>query len=317
MVGSARSHTAGLELDLGGQRRRLLRKYRLLFLLMAPALATLFIFQYIPIYGVVIAFKDYRYDLGILASPWNDFYHFKLLVDHPFFGRVLRNTIIISVYRIVFGFPAPIIVALLLDQLIDQRFKRTVQSITYLPHFLSWVVVASILVEVISPQRGIVGYIYTLLGQDPPLLLTSKSAFRPILIITDIWKGVGWGSIIYLAAIATIEPSLYEVADMDGANRLQQARRITVPSLIPVITILFILRLGGVLNAGFDQIFNLYNPLVYEVADIIDTYVYRVGVIEQKFGFTTAVGLFKSVVGVILILATNAIIRRFTEFSLW
>ena len=252
-----------------------------------------------------------------MGSPWNNFAHFKAAFDNPFFGRVFRNTVIISVLRIIFGFPAPIILALLINEVSHMAFKRTVQSILYLPHFMSWVIMAGILIEVLSPQRGIVGYLFTLFGREPPNLLATTRLFRPMMIITDVWKEVGWGTIIYLAAISSIGPELYESAVIDGANRFQRAVYITIPSIIPAITILFILRLGGILDAGFDQIFNFYSPLVYEVADIIDTYVYRVGLIDMKFDYSTAVGLFKNVIGVILVVGANLIIKRFSEYGIW
>ena len=229
----------------------------------------------------------------------------------------MRNTVIISLQRIVFGFPAPILLALIINEFANSWWKKGIQSITYLPHFISWVVMAGILVEILSPQRGIIGYLYTVLGRDAPLLLTNTSVFRPILIATDVWKEMGWGSVIYLAAISSIDPTMYDVARIDGAGRVRQATAITLPSLLPVITILFILRLSYILDAGFEQVFNLYNPLVYEVADIIDTYVYRVGILSQEFEFATAAGLFKNVVGVALIVLVNAVIRRFSDHGIW
>ncbi len=290
---------------------------RLLYALMLPGILQLFVFRYVPIYGLLIAFKDFRYDLGIIGSPWNHLEHFKRLFVNPYVWRVLKNTVVISVLRILFGFPAPIIFAILLNELKSPLFKRTVQSVSYLPYFLSWVVLAGIFVEMLSPQRGIVGFIWTLFGKTPPLLLTKSSAFRPILIGTGVWKGVGWGSIIYLAAMTAIDPALYDAARIDGANRFQEAVHVTLPSLVPIMTILFILGLGSILNAGFDQVFNLYNPLVYDVADIIDTFVFRAGIMEQRYGFTTAVGLLKNIVGVTLIVSSNFVIRRFSEYGLW
>ena len=295
----------------------LIKKYRLLYLAMLPGILLLFAFHYIPIYGIIIAFKDYKYNLGFWGSPWNNFLHFKMLFTNPYFLRIFKNTVLISTYRIIFGFPAPILFALLLNEIRQINFKKIVQTISYLPHFISWVVLASIIVEILSPQRGIVGYIYRLLGKEPVIFLTDKTAFVPILIITGIWQSIGWGSIIYLASIAAINPELYEAATIDGAGRFQQALYITIPSIVPVITIMFILSLGGIMNAGFDQIFNLYNPLVYKVADIIDTYVYRIGILERQYGFTTAVGLFKNAIGIFLILGSNLIIRRYSEYGIW
>jgi putative aldouronate transport system permease protein len=300
-----------------GSRLKLARRMGLLYVFLLVPLGLLFIFSYIPMYGVLIAFKDYRIGDGILRSPWNNFQHFKDFFATPYFVRILSNTLIISFLRLAFGFPAPIILALLLNEIGSVPYKRVVQSISYLPHFMSWVVLASILVEVLSPQRGIVGTIFTALGKRPPNLLLNKSFFRPMLVVTGIWQGVGWGTIIYLAAISSIDPEMYEAAEIDGATRLQRAAYITIPSLIPIITIMFILSIGGIMSAGFDQIFNLYTPAVYEVADIIDTYVYRVGLQERRFDFATAVGLFKNVIGVALLLATNAITKRFSEYGIW
>ena len=293
------------------------RRMRLLYLSLLPALLLLVVFNYVPIYGIVIAFKNFQASRGILGSPWNNFENFEVLFGSFQFQRVMRNTVIISVQRIVFGFPAPILLALIINEFANSWWKKGIQSITYLPHFISWVVMAGILVEILSPQRGIIGYLYTALGRDAPLLLTNQDVFRPILIATDVWKEVGWGSVIYLAAISSIDPTMYDVARIDGAGRIRQATAITLPSLLPVITILFILRLSGILNAGFDQIFNLYNELVYEVADIIDTYMYRVGILSQEFEFATAAGLFKNVVGVALIVLVNAVIRRFSDHGIW
>jgi putative aldouronate transport system permease protein len=304
-------------LVLWKEQWRTAKQMRLLYLLLLLPLVSIFIFKYLPIYGIIIAFKDYRIASGFWASQWNGFYHFKKLFANIYFWRIFRNTLIISFLRLAFGYPAPIILALMFNEVAGMRFKRIVQSISYLPHFLSWVVLAGIIIEILSPQRGIVGLIYNWIGREPVYLLTSKTFFRPLLVVTAIWKAVGWQTIVYLAAISTIDPGLYESADIDGANRFQKAIFITVPSLIPVMVILFILRIGHILDAGFDQIFNLYNPLVYEVADIIDTYVYRSGIVNGKYDFTTAVGLFKNVLGVILILGANKIIKKYSEYALW
>ncbi|MDD9986022.1 MAG: ABC transporter permease subunit [Spirochaetaceae bacterium] len=303
--------------NLRRERWSRVRRMRLLYLSMLPALLLLLVFNYLPMYGIVIAFKNFQASRGILGSPWNNFENFEFLFGSFQFQRVMRNTVIISVQRIVFGFPAPILLALIINEFANSWWKKGIQSITYLPHFISWVVMAGILVEILSPQRGIIGYLYTVLGRDAPLLLTNQNVFRPILIATDVWKEVGWGSVIYLAAISSIDPTMYDVARIDGAGRVRQATAITLPSLLPVITILFILRLSYILDAGFEQIFNLYNPLVYEVADIIDTYVYRVGILSQEFEFATAAGLFKNVVGVALIVLVNAVIRRFSDHGIW
>ena len=293
------------------------KRYRLLYLIMAFPIIQLIIFHYIPIYGIIIAFKDYKFNLGFWRSPWNNFYHFKRIFASVYFGRIIRNTLIISFYRIIFGFPAPILLALLINEVENTTFKKTVQSISYLPHFFSWVVLASIMVEILSPTRGFWGYINSVFGREAPNLLTSLTAFRPMLIVTGIWQGIGWGTVVYLAAITGINPELYECAAVEGANRFRMAIHITLPSLVPVITVLVILRLGRILNAGFEQILNLYNPLVYEVADILDTYIYRVGLFGRQYGFGAAVGLFKSAIGVLLIVLTNTIIKKFSDYGIW
>ncbi len=288
-----------------------------LYLLFLIPATTLFIFKYIPIYGVIIAFKDFSIFHGIVDSPWVGLEHFERFFSSIYIGRLMRNTLLISLMRIVFGFPAPIVLALLINEVSNLSLKRVIQSISYLPHFMSWVVLAGIIIEILSPQRGVVGFIYTRFGLTPPNFMTSPALFRPMLIITGIWKSVGWGTVVYLAALTGIDPQLYESASIDGANRFQMALKITIPSLIPVMIILFILRLGRVLNAGFDQIFNLYNPLVYEVADIIDTYVFRIGLLERRYDYGAAVGLFKNVVGITLVFGSNWIIRKFSEYGIW
>ncbi len=268
-------------------------------------------------YGILIAFKNFSPGLGIWDSPWNNFEHFKRLFSDFLFLRALQNTVVISLLKIIIVFPAPIIFAILLNEITNEKFKKVSQSISYLPHFMSWVILSAMVIEVFSPQRGIINFFITLVGGEPINFMSDKTAFIPILILTDMWKELGWGAIIYLATIASIDPQLYEAADMDGAGRFHKMIHITLPSIMPMVIILFILRLGSVLNAGFDQILNLYNPLVYEVADIIDTYVYRSGLEQFQFDYATAVGLFKNVVGIVLILSANAIIRRKSEHGIW
>jgi len=314
---ASRGRPSQTRLRVRAERAKLTKRMALLYVFLVVPVVVLFIFHYIPIYGIVIAFKDFKINKGILRSPWNNFEHFRMLFANMYFGRIMRNTLLISAYRIIFEFPAPIILALLLNEIGSMAVKRTIQTVSYLPHFMSWVVLSGIIVEVLSPQRGIVGYVYRLLGRDAPNLLMSTRLFRPLLIMTAVWKEVGWGTVIYLAAISSVNPELYESASIDGANRLRKAMAITLPSIIPVITILFILRIGSILNAGFDQIFNLANPIVYEVGDIIDTYSYRVGLIELRYEFSTAVGLFKNAIGIILLLLTNLIVKSYSDYGLW
>ena len=300
------------------ERRFKSKRYALLYVFCVVPVAALFIFHYIPIYGIIIAFKDFRPGLGIAASPWNNFLHFKDIFANPYFGRVFRNTVIISVLRLAFAFPAPIILAILLNEIQNLPFKKAVQSISYLPHFMSWVVIATLVTEILSPTRGIVGVMASWFNlKEVPYIMVDSDYFRAMLVVTHIWKAVGWGTIVYLAAISSIDPTLFDVADMDGVGRFAKAWHITIPSIIPVIIVLFILSVGRLLNAGFDQIFNLYNPMVYNVADIIDTYVYREGLLGGRFGYGAAVGVFKNIIGMTLVIGTNAIVRRFSEYGIW
>lgn len=300
-----------------GKRRGRWRQYGFYYLMLAPALLGFLVFHYFPMYGVIMAFKNYRFIDGIWGSPWIGLDNFSQLFGDMFFWRILRNTLLISGLHILFGFPAPILLALLFNELVNGSFKRVVQTISYLPHFMSWVILSGIMIELLSPSRGALNYVITLFGGEPIHFLANPDTFVGVLVVSHLWQSVGWGSIIYLAAIAGINQDQYESATIDGANRFHQIRYITLPSLVPVMTVLFILNVGGVMNAGFDQIFNLYNPAVYSVADIIDTYVYRIGLIDTKYGFSTAVGLFKNVVALVLVVGTNYIVKRFNEYGIW
>ncbi|MBO9598151.1 MAG: sugar ABC transporter permease, partial [Cohnella sp.] len=272
-------------------------KYGFYYLMLLPAFVCFILFEYAPMYGVLMAFKNYRFVDGILGSPWVGFEYFEQFFNDIFFWRIIRNTLIISGLHILFGFPAPIVLALLLNEVFHSKFKKIAQSLSYLPHFMSWVILAAIMVELLSPSRGAINYIITSFGGNPIHFLAEPNMFIGVLVVSHVWQGIGWGSIVYLAAIAGINQDQYESATIDGANRFQQMLYITIPSLVPIMTILFILSMGKIMNAGFDQIFNLYNPAVYSVADIIDTYVYRIGLLEAKYGFATAVGLFKNMIG--------------------
>jgi putative aldouronate transport system permease protein len=297
--------------------RKRLYKYRECYLLLAPMLILVLLFNYGPLYGIVLAFKRYRMIDGIWGSPWSGFYQFERLLSTDSFWAAFRNTLEISALRIIFGFPAPIIFALLINELCLTKFKKAVQTVSYLPHFMSWVVIAGIMFQLFSLNSGPINAIIKFLGGTPISFMSSKTWFRPVLILSGIWQSIGWSSIIYLATITGIDPQIYEAARTDGANRMHMIRYITLPSMYGVISILFILTIGGILNAGFDQIFNLYNPMVYDVADIIDTYVYRRGFGEagqsQDYSFATAVGLFKNIVGFILLIITNFVIKLLSE----
>ena len=287
------------------------KKNKYLFLLLAPMLIWYAIFHYGPMYGIQLAFKDFYIMKGIGESPWVGFKHFHyLFVMSPDFWKIMKNTVVISFYHILFGFPAPIILALLFNEIRLSIFKKIAQTISYLPHFLSWIVLGGIMITLLSPNSGVVNYFIQLLGFEPVYFLGSESYFRFTLVVSAIWKEIGWGMIIYLAALAGVDQQMYEAAVLDGANRWKQTLHITLPSILPVISILFILRVGGVLDAGFDQILNLYSPAVYGVSDILDTYVYRVGLQNAQFSLTTAVGLFKNVIALTLVLLTNYIVKK-------
>ncbi|MBP1990404.1 ABC transporter permease [Paenibacillus eucommiae] len=300
-----------------GRTWRKLRQMKALYLLMLLPAVFVFIFNYMPLYGVLIAFKDFNYSKGILGSDWNQFAYFKSMLNDSFFRRALWNTIRINLLSILIIFPAPIIFALLLNEMKHLPYKRVVQTISYLPHFMSWVVIGGFVYQLLSPEGGIVNALLGLFGIEPIYFMTNSHLFIPVLLSASIWQGVGWGSIIYLAAISGIDPTLYESAEIDGAGRWQKVFSITIPAIMPAIIILFILSLSSILNAGFDPIFNLYNPLVMNVADVIDTYVYRKGLLESKFGYAAAVGLFQSLIGLLLVYFSNRLIKKFSDYGIW
>jgi len=270
-------------------------------------------------YGLQIAFKDYSIGRGIWGSPWVGLKHFKMFFSNAGSLRVLRNTLIISIYRLLLGFPAPIILALIINEVGNKTFKRFAQTVSYLPHFISWVIAAGIIINVLSPSTGIINYFLKAMETEPIYFMTDTRWFRTILVLAGIWKEVGWGSVVYLAAISNINTEQYESAIVDGATRIQRMLYITLPSMLPLISIMLILSMGGIMNAGFDQIFNMYNPMVYEVADIIDTYVYRIGLVGMDYSFSAAVGFFKSAVGLTLMMVVQFITRQLggSEYGLW
>lgn len=293
------------------------KKYFPLVIMFFPAIVYFVVFKYVPMYGVTMAFKDYNMSKGILDSPWVGLKHFEKMMRSELFTRGMANTLIISFQKIIFGFPAPIILALLLNEIKNLRFKKLVQTISYMPHFLSWVVLSGIFAQLLSPSTGAVNYVLQLLGIEPIYFLASNDWFRTVLVATDIWAGVGWSTIIYMAAISGISPEYYEAAECDGATRFQKMIWITLPLLAPTIATLFILRVGGILDAGFDQIFNLYNSAVYETGDIIDTYVYRIGLGKMQYSLSTAVGLFKNVIGFMLVIITNFVSKKLSGSGVW
>ena len=295
------------------------RKHLALTLMFLPVVVYFIIFKYVPMGGIVIAFKNYKISQGIFGSAWCGLDNFTKAFATPTFARSVRNTLTISGLKLLFGFPMPIILALMLNEVTHLRFKKTVQTVSYLPHFLSWVVLAGLFQQLLSPNNGAVNAVLRdVFGlQKSIYFLGDNHYFRGTLIVTDIWKNVGWSSILYLATISGIDPALYEAATVDGATRWQCTRYITVPSLVSTIVVMLILNVGSIMDAGFDQVFNLYNSAVYQTGDIIDTYVYRYGLGDMKYSLATAVGLFKNIIAFILVLGTNLIARRISGEGIW
>ena len=294
-------------------------RHMALTVLLLPTIVYFVIFKYIPISGIVMAFKDFIISLGIWKSPWVWLKNFELAFTMPTFKRAFENTLVISFLKIITGFPAPIILALLLNEVRHMKYKRAVQTISYLPHFLSWVIVAGLFSQLLSPNTGIVNHILkSVFGMEKPIyFLGDNKWFRGTLILTDMWKSVGWGSILYIASIAGIDPTMYEAAVCDGANRFHRLWYITLPCLMPTITIMLILRVGNVMEAGFDQIFNMYNPAVYKTGDIIDTFVYRYGIGQMKYSLSTAVGLFQNLIGFVMVVLMNFTANRINGGGIW
>ncbi len=292
------------------------KRNKVKYLMILPIIIYIAIFCYKPMYGIMIAFKNYRPALGILDSKWVGFEHFMRFFNDYYFWRILRNTVSISALSIVFGFPAPIVLALLINEIRNRRFKKTVQTISYMPYFISIVIICG-LIKTFTQSDGLITDMAAALGGERKNLLASKNWFYPIYIVSNIWQSVGWDSIIYLAALAGIDQEQYEAAKVDGAGRIRQMLYITLPGLLPTITILFILRMGGILNVGFEKILLLYSSTTYEVADVISTYVYRIGVLDANFSYSTAIGLFNSLVNILFLLTTNAVSKKVNNSGLF
>lgn len=292
-------------------------KHKYLYLMLVPAFVYYIVFCYAPMYGATMAFKDFNPMLGIMKSPWNGFETFKELFSMSKFYSVFWNTIEISFIRLIFGFPFPIIVALMLNELKEGKFKRVVQTSIYIPNFISWVVVGGILTNLLSTDSGIVNGIIKALGFESIGFLTDEKFFVPTMVVSMIWKTFGWNTIIYLAAMTSIDPQLYEAATVDGAGRWRKLWHITLPCIRSTIIVVLITRIGGLMQAGFEQILVLYHPGVYKTADIIDTYVYRMGLTEGKFELAAAVGLFKSVINFVLLVIANKAARLAGEDGIY
>ena len=287
-----------------------------LYLLLLPGIVFLIIFRYIPIFGNVIAFMDYNpYDAA--QTTWVGLKHFQDLLTRPQFLQVFGNTLYISILKMVCGFPVPIILALMMNEMKNLKFKKVAQTLLYLPNFISWVVLAGLIMNMLDPDTGLVTGIINSITGEQVQVLTDTRYFVPMLIVTDIYKGAGWGTIIYFAALSGIDPQLYEAAEIDGARKWKQLLHITLPSITPTIVVMLILSCNNIVNAGFDQIFMLYSALVFSVADIIDTYVYRIGIQNADYSFSTAAGLFKSVIAFVMILIVNTVAKKTGNEGIW
>lgn len=287
-----------------------------LHLMMSVGMVFIFVFKYMPLGGITIAFKEFLPGKGIWGSPWVGMENFEYMMSLPDTRRVLWNTLFIAAAKIIVNFPVPIVISILLNEVRSRRYKRTVQTIIYLPYFISWVILAGMIQDLFS-RDGIINQFLALFGMSPIFFLGDKYAFLGVLIGTDVWKNFGYNTVVYLAAITGIDEALYEAAKIDGANRFQQIINVTLPGIAPIVTLMLILSLGNVLNAGFEQIFNLYNPLVYETADIIDTFVYRISLVEANYSLGTAVGLLKSVVSFILIVSSYGIANKYSDYTVF
>lgn len=308
---------AGFKLNQKTLIKRIM-EHKYIYLLILPAILWYFVFCYIPMYGITLAFKDFRFDKGLLWSPWAGTKYLMQFLTSFDFWKIIRNTLLISFLKLVVGFPAPIILALLLNEVRKAAFKRIIQTVSYLPYFVSWVVVITLFSKFLSPYGGVINDIkVALFGGEPVYFMGESTYFYPLVLFTDMWKNVGWGSIIYLASLAGINPELYEAAIMDGAGKWKSMIHITLPGIRPTIGIIFILSIGNLMRAGFDQIYLMQTPGVLDQAEILDTYVLKSGIKLGKFSYATAAGLFQSVISMLLIIFANKVSKKATEISLW
>ncbi len=292
------------------------RKNKMVYLMAVPMVVFLVLFRYLPMLGIAIAFQDFKYRVGFFGSKWVGLKHFQSFVNGYYFGRVVSNTLIISLLDLLFVFPMPILLALLINEMKGQRFKRLVQTVSYMPHFISIIVFSGMIIEFCSLD-GLISKIISIFGGERVNLLMKPEAFRGVYTASSIWKETGWGAIIYLAAVTRVDPQLYEAAEMDGATRLGKLWHITLPGSLPTVIMMLILKMGNMMNVGFERIILLYNDVTMETADVISTYVYRKGLIDMNYSFSTAVDFFNSIINFSLVLLTNAISRRVSETSLW
>jgi putative aldouronate transport system permease protein len=294
-----------------------LKRDRVFLLLLLPAIIYYVLFKYAPMFGIIITFKKYEVFKGIWESNWVGFKYYIMFFQNPDAWPLFRNTLLLGLYNLIFGFPAPILLALLLNEVKVNLVKRFVQTISYLPHFISTVVITGMAAMFLSPTTGIINEFLVWLGMEPIAFLQKASWFRTIYITTEIWQEIGWGSIIYLAALTTIDPQLYDAAEMDGASRIKRMWHITLPGIMPAIVILLILRVGHILESGFEKVYLLYNPATYDTADIIPTYVYRMGIVQSNFSYGAAIDIFMGLIGLVFVVSVNRIARKVGETSLW
>ena len=317
--GSGRAGVAERCGDFFRRARKDIKKYWKAYMLVIPVIVYYLLFHYKPMYGLLIAFKDYRPAIGVLESPWAGnfgFRHFIDFFDSYYFGNILKNTLVLSVSCLLFGFPAPIVLALLLNEIKNEKFKRLTQTISYLPHFISLVVTCSLITTFVS-TNGIITQFLGLFGVEQKSLLSVPQYFAPIYVISNIWSGCGWGAIIYLAALSGIDQELYDAAKIDGAGRWKQIQHVTLPGISGTIIIMFLLRMGNLMDIGHEKIMLLYNPGIYETADVISTYVYRSGLQDYQWSYSAAVGLFNSVINFIIVIVFNKLSKKYSEVSLW
>lgn len=299
------------------KKKPYLFRHWVVYSMIAPGLLYFLVFKYIPLGGSIIAFQDYNIFSGVAGSPFVGLKHFHNLFAYPEFYELLRNTLLISAYQLLFGFPAPIVLALLLNEVGKLAFKRVTQTVLYLPHFLSWVIVGGLVINFLSPTIGLFNDFLAWLGFEKIFFMQEAKYFRSIVVASGIWKEVGWNTIIYLAALAGINPDLYEAAEVDGAGRFRQAVSVTLPCLLPTIMVLLLLRIGNILELNFEHIYMLLNPLLWDTGEVFDTYIFRVGLLGGQFSYTTAIGFFQSIVGFLLLVGANQISRRTTGNSLY
>lgn len=300
------------------RHKKSVRTDYMLCAMLIPGFIYLGIFEFAPLFGLVIGFQDFKLSTGVFNSGWKGLDNFRYIFTmYPGFWNIVKNTVEIALLKLCFGFTAPILVSLMLHEVTNSTYKRTIQTLVYIPHFVSWVILAGILRSMLDPDNGLINHIIKLFGGAPVYFLGSNATFRGVLVVSDVWKGFGWGTIIYMAALTGIDPALYEAATIDGANRLQRAIHITLPGILPIIMLNLILSIPGILNAGFDQIFNLYNERVYKTADVLDTFIYRLGILDSQYALSTAIGMVKSVIGSVLLVSSYKIAEKAVGYKVF